>query len=59
MTQSAFIHGGAPRHGYDVDTVELMECNIDVFKANTRDGENITIQQGDAVNLKNIIVITI
>lgn len=40
--------------GYDVDAVELMECNIEVFKANTKDGENVTIQQGDAVNLQNI-----
>ncbi len=40
--------------GYKVDAVELMECNIEVFKANTKDGENITVQQGDAVNLKNI-----
>ena len=42
------------RNGYYVDAVELMECNIDVFKANTKDGENITVQQGDAVNLQNI-----
>lgn len=42
------------RNGYTVDAVELMDCNIDVFKANTQDGENITIQQGDAVNLKSI-----
>lgn len=31
-----------------------MECKIEVFKANTRDGENIIVQQGDAVNLQNI-----
>ncbi len=40
--------------GYEVDAVELMECNIEVFKANTTAGENITVQQGDAVNLSNI-----
>lgn len=42
------------RNGYDVDAVELMECNIEVFKSNTKDGENITVQQGDAVNLEDI-----
>ena len=40
--------------GYEVDAVELMDCNIDVFKANTKSGEKITIQQGDAVNLCSI-----
>lgn len=40
--------------GYTVDAVEIMECNIDVFNKNTKDGENITIQKGDAVNLENI-----
>ena len=34
------------RNGYEVDAVELMECNIDVFKANTKEGENITVWQG-------------
>lgn len=42
------------RKGYDVDAVELMECNIEVFRANTMSGERITIQQGDAVTLSNI-----
>lgn len=42
------------RNGYEVDAVELMECNIEVFKAHTENGENITVQQGDAVNLQNI-----
>ncbi len=42
------------QNGYDVDAVELMECNIEVFKANTKEGENITVQQGDAVDLQNI-----
>lgn len=40
--------------GYVVDAIELMDCNIEVFKANTKDGEKITIQQGDAVDLSNI-----
>ena len=26
------------QNGYDVDAVELMECNVEVFKANTKDG---------------------
>lgn len=42
------------RNGYDVDAVELMECNIEVFRANTQAGERITVQQGDAVDLRNI-----
>ena len=42
------------QNGYAVDAVELMACNIEVFKANMKDGENITVQQGDAVNLQNI-----
>lgn len=39
------------RNGYQVDAVELMECNIEVFKANTAPDETVTIRQGDAVNL--------
>ncbi len=42
------------QNGYSVDAVELMECNIEFFKANTKPGENVTIQQGDAVALRNI-----
>lgn len=42
------------RNGYDVDAVELMECNIEAFKANAKAGENITVRQGDAVNLEDI-----
>lgn len=42
------------RMGYDVDAVELMECNIEVFRANTEEGEKITVQQGDAVDLRCI-----
>lgn len=39
------------QNGYEVDAIELMECNIQVFKANTNDSEKISIKQGDAVNL--------
>ncbi len=42
------------RNGYEVDAVELMDCNIEVFKRNTEPEENITVQQGDAIDLKNI-----
>lgn len=42
------------KNGHTVDAVELMECNIDVFKRNTTDGEKINIWQGDAIDLKNI-----
>ena len=42
------------RRGYEVDAVELMECNIEVFKANTTEGERITVCRGDAVDLSDI-----
>ena len=42
------------QNGYEVDAVEPMESNIKVFKANTKDGEKITVQQGDTVNLQSI-----
>ncbi len=40
--------------GYTVDAVELMECNIETFIANTTAGENIRVYQGDAVDLHDI-----
>ena len=39
------------RMGYPVDAVELVQHNIDQFKANTAEGENITIRQGSACDL--------
>ena len=42
------------RTGYLVDAVELMECNIEVFKQNTEPSENVSIMQGDAVSLVGI-----
>ena len=39
------------RKGYEVHAVELVEKNIDGFKEKTLSNENITIVQGDAVNL--------
>ena len=40
--------------GYAVDAVELMECNIEKFMTNTKDGETISVRQGDAVDLRDI-----
>ena len=42
------------RKGYDVDAVELMKCNIDVFRANTTPEEKISVIQGDAICLECI-----
>ena len=39
------------QQGYNVDAVELVEHNIEVFKANTKEGENISIRQGNALDL--------
>ena len=36
---------------YAVDVVELVQHNIDVFRQNTREGENVTIRQGNAKEL--------
>ena len=37
--------------GYQVDAVELVEHNIEVFKQNTKANEQVTICQGNAVDL--------
>ncbi len=42
------------QNGFEVDAIELIQHNIEIFKANTKDGEKVKIQQGDAVHLKNI-----
>lgn len=39
------------RRGYAVDAVELVEHNIEVFRENIRPDENITIAQGNALDL--------
>ena len=39
------------QQGYQVDAVELVEHNIEIFKRNTKPGENITITQGNAKDL--------
>ncbi len=37
--------------GFEVDAVELIEHNIEIFKTKTLPGENVTIKQGNAINL--------
>ena len=39
------------RMGYQVDALELLDHNIEIFRQNTRPGENITIRQGNAIDL--------
>ena len=39
------------RMGYQVDALELLEHNIEIFRQNTQPGENITIRQGNATDL--------
>ena len=39
------------RQGYAVDAVELVEHNIEIFRKNTQANENITITQGNAMDL--------
>lgn len=37
--------------GYEVDAVELVQHNIDIFNQNTLPGERVTIRQGNAKDL--------
>lgn len=39
------------QQGYQVDAVELLEHNIDVFKQNTLPGERVSVRQGNALDL--------
>lgn len=39
------------RKGYKVDAVELVEHNIEIFKKNITENEDITITQGNAMDL--------
>lgn len=41
------------RRGYQVDAVELVEHNIEIFNKNTVEGEPVTIRQGNAVDLSS------
>ena len=43
------------QQGYQVDAVELIEHNIDMFKKNTLPGENVTVTQGNATNLQEFV----
>ena len=40
------------RMGYRVDAVELVQHNIDIFRDNTQPGEDVTIRQGNALELQ-------
>ena len=42
------------RRGYKVDAVELVEHNIEIFRKNTLPNEDITITQGNALDLSEI-----
>ena len=39
------------QNGYEVDAVELVQHNIDIFKEKTIPGEKVTIRQGNAKDL--------
>ncbi len=39
--------------GYQVDAVELIEHNIEVFRQKTAEGESVTITQGNAMDLSD------
>jgi len=43
------------QQGHQVDAVELVEHNIEIFKKNTKPGENITITQGNAKDLLGFV----
>ena len=42
------------QQGYEVDAVELIQHNIDIFRAKTQPGETVTIRQGNAKDLSFI-----
>lgn len=39
------------RRGFEVDAVELIQHNIDIFREKTQPGETVTIRQGNAKDL--------
>lgn len=45
-----YSHALAQR-GFTVDAVELVQHNIDIFREKTKPGENVTICQGNAMDL--------
>lgn len=42
------------RRGFEVDAIELVPHNIELFKKNTEPGEKVTITQGNAMDLSHI-----
>jgi len=42
------------RNGYEVDAVELIQHNIDIFRQNTAPEERVTVRQGNALDLSDI-----
>ena len=42
------------RKGYEVDAIELVMHNIELFRENTQPGEKVAIRQGDAVDLEGV-----
>ena len=40
------------QQGYQVDAVELIDHNVEIFKQNTKPGEKVTITQGNAKDLQ-------
>ena len=46
-----FFKHALARQGYIVNAIELVEHNINVFKQNTLEKENISIKQGNALDL--------
>ncbi len=42
------------RMGYQVDAVELVQSNIDVFRSSIREGDTVTVTQGNAMDLSFI-----
>lgn len=43
------------RRGYTVDAVELVEHNIEIFRQNMQADENVTITQGNAMDLSSFL----
>lgn len=39
------------RQGYEVDAVELLQHNIELFNRNTQPGERVSVRQGNAMDL--------
>lgn len=44
------------KNGFQVDAIELIEYNIDIFKSKTTPDERISVRQGNAVDLSFFIM---